>query len=142
MDIIVNLLKVLHLLGLVLGMGSGLAMTRIWPIYGASSEEQRSVLFKMGRVLGKNGHVGLALLWVTGILIVWLDYGGIDAFSWWFWAKIVFAIVLSASVGIGSKAYRRFAAGDMGASARVELASKVSGISGVLIILFAVFAFA
>lgn len=141
MDILINLLIALHILGLVIGMGSGMANARLGPMYGTASAEQRSLLFKIGSMLGKNGHIGLGLLWITGILVVWLKYGGVGEFTFWFWVKMVLVVALSASIGIGSSAYRKFAAGDMGASARVAIAGKISAVCGVLVIVSAVFSF-
>lgn len=141
MEILINILIFLHILGLVIGMGSGVALSRLGPFYGQISEDQRGVLFKFAFLLGRNGHIGLGLLWVTGILVVWLKYGGVADFSWWFWAKMVLVVILSASIGMGSAAFRKFAAGDMGASARAAMAGKINAVAGVLIILSAVFAF-
>lgn len=135
----IKLLIVLHILGLVIGMGSGYAARRLGPLYGTAGEH-RGVLFQVGKALGKNGHIGLALLWVTGIALVVMGRDITDM-SGWFWAKMVFVLILSASVGMGGAAYRRFAAGDNSASGRVALMSKVTALSGVAIILCAVFAF-
>jgi len=140
MDILINILIFLHLFGLVIGMGSGIALSRIGPLYGTSSEEQRKLLFRLAMMLGKNGHIGLGLLWITGPLVVWLKFGTLDLGPW-FWAKMVLVVILSASIGMGSAAFRKFAAGDMAASARVALTSRISGLAGLLIILTAVFAF-
>lgn len=141
MDILINLLIAFHLLGLVVGMGSGIALSLTGPMYGKANDDQRSQLFKLGNLLSRNGHVGLALLWVTGPIVIFLKYGGFGALSPWFWVKIVLAVILSASIGIGSAAYRKFQAGDMGASARVAMTGKINLVCGLLIILTAVFAF-
>ena len=141
MLIVNNVLIGLHLLGLVIGMGSGIALGVMGPLYGQAKDGERSLLFRIGNALGRNGHVGLGLLWVTGILIVFLKYGGIGAMTPWFWAKMVAVVALSASIGIGSAAYRRFQAGDNGASARVALTATINKVLGPVIILLAVFAF-
>lgn len=141
MDILNTILIALHLLGLVFAMGAGIALGVMGPLYGTAKDGERSMLFKIGNTLSRNGHVGLGLLWVTGILVVFLKYGGIDALNWWFWLKIVLVVILSASIGIGSAAYRRFQAGDNGASARLALTGTINKVVGPLIILCAVFAF-
>lgn len=141
MDIVVSLLIFLHFMGLVIGMGSGIAMGVLGPMYGQASEEQRGLLFRIGKLLGRNGHIGLALLWITGPLIIFLKYGGLGAMTDFFWIKIVFVVILSASIGIGSAAFRRWANGDMSASGRVALTSKINGACGILAVLFAVLAF-
>lgn len=142
MELVVVILIFLHLMGLVIGMGSGIALSVLGPLHGTATEDQRSLMFNIGARFARNGHVGLALLWITGPLILWLRYGGIGGLSSWFWVKIALVIALSASIGMGSAAYRKFSAGDTGASARVALTGKINGIVGILVVLTAVLAFA
>jgi putative membrane protein len=139
MDILYKLIVVAHILGLVLGMGSGMALSRMGPFYGQAGEA-KGVLFSFGRLLGKNGHIGLGLLWVTGILLIIMKWD-ITSMSPWFWAKMVFVVILSAGIGMGSAAYKKFVAGDVAASGRAALFGKINAVAGVAIILCAVFAF-
>jgi protoporphyrinogen IX oxidase len=139
MDIFINILLFLHFFGLVIGMGSGIALSTVSRLVVNPGAE--SGFDKVMVALARNGHVGLGLLWLTGLLMVWLKYEGVGAFDFWFWIKIAFVIVLTASVGIGSAAARRARAGEAGAAGRTKMASMVSGISGLIIIFAAVFAF-
>lgn len=139
MDILVNILLFLHFFGLVLGMGSGMALSNATRIVTAAPAE--SGFERFTGMLARNGHIGLGLLWVTGLLMVWLRYGGVGAFSVWFWIKMVLVVVLSAAVGMGAAAYRKAKAGDGEAARRAKIASTVSGLSGIGIIFAAVFAF-
>jgi len=141
MDIVVNILIAAHLMGLVLVSGSGIAMGVVMPFHGQAGAGEKSVVLSIGKALARNGHIGLGLLWVTGPLVVWLKYGGVGAFGSWFWIKMALVVTASAAVGIGSAAYRRFAAGDTGASGRVAAMGRVNLIVGPLIVLTAVFAF-
>ena len=65
-----------------------------------------------------------------------------SALNWWFWVKIALVVVLSASIGIGSAAYRKLQAGDASVAGRLTLTSKINFVAGVLIVVSAVFAFA
>lgn len=141
MDVLINILVVIHLVGLVFVMGSGISMARIGPMYGQSNDDQRRLIFRMGAALTKNANLGLAMLFVTGPLLIWLKYGGFSGISHWFWVKMLLVVCLGASIGIGSKAFKKFAAGDMGASAKVAIMRKVSVSLGVLIVLCAVITF-
>ena len=142
MDIVVNLLIALHLLGLVIGMGSGIALSVLSPFGASAGDAERGLIYRIGNALSRNGHIGLGLLWVTGLAAVFLKYGGVMSMNWWFWLKMALVVVLSASIGIGGAAYRKVQAGDAGAGARLKLASKVNQVAGVLVIVAAVFAFA
>ncbi|MBU1176532.1 MAG: hypothetical protein KKH72_14100 [Alphaproteobacteria bacterium] len=142
MDIVVNILVALHLLGLVIGMGSGMALGVLGARTRTAPPDHKGLLFAIGNVLGRNGQIGLGLLWVTGIAVVLLKYNGVAGLTWWFWVKMALVVVLSASVGIGGAAYRKVQAGDAGAGKRLAMAGKVNLVTGPLIILAAVFAFA
>lgn len=142
MDILVNLLIALHLFSLVLGMGSGIALTVVMKRVGAARDEERARLFALGSTFSRNGHIGLGLLWITGIVVAFLKYGGLGGFGAWFWIKMALVIVLSASIGMGSAAYRKFRNGETAASGRMAMFSTLSAAAGMLTIVAAVFAFA
>ncbi len=142
MDIFVNILVFLHLAALVFGMGSGFALSRLGPYYGQVGEDAKLKLFVLGRRYSKTANMALAVLWVTGLLTVWLKYGGVAGLSGWFWAKMILVVILSASIGMGSAAYRKFVGGDVGASSRAAMAGRINLVAGLGVILCAVFAFA
>lgn len=141
MDILGAVILALHFLGLVIGMGSGMALGVVMPRIGKAGEGERGKLFGIGDALVRNVNIGLGLLWVTGILIVLLNYGGIGGLSFWFWIKIGLVVVLSASIGMGSAAYRRLKSGDKASAARLAMTGRINLITGPLIILAAVLAF-
>ena len=141
MDIVNAIIIALHLLGLVIAMGSSVALPLVMSRIASAGEGERDKLFGVGSGLMRNANIGLGLLWVTGILSVVLKYGGIDGLDFWFWTKIVLVVVLSASIGMGSAAFRRFKAGDKAAGERVAMIGKINLITGALIILTAVLAF-
>lgn len=138
MDVVVKLLIFLHFMGLVVGMGSGMALSNFGR---ASGGRMDGALLRLGDILRTNAHVGLALLWITGLLMVWLRYGGIGGLGVWFWLKMAGVVVLSAAVGMSAANYRKLKAGDADAPARAKVLSAVTGLSGVFVVLAAVFAF-
>lgn len=137
MDVFINILIFIHIFGLVLGMGSGMSMS----IAQRLVTEPTTGFEKLTDALARNGQVGLALLWISGLLVVWLKFGGISGLSFWFWIKMVFVVVLSAALGIGAASYRKAKAGDKDAAKRAKLAGMTSGLSGLIVIFSAVFAF-
>jgi len=141
MDIVNNIIVALHLLGLVIAMGSSMAFRLVMPRIASAGEGEQDKLFSIGSGLMRNANIGLGLLWVTGILAVVLKYGGVDGLDFWFWTKIALVVVLSASIGMGSAAFRRFKAGDKASGARLAMIGQINLVTGALIILTAVFAF-
>mgnify|MGYP000392144044 CR=1 FL=1 len=141
MDIVIKILLFLHFFGLVIGMGSGVAMSRMGPLAQNANDDQRSILFTAGKMLSQNGHIGLGLLWVTGLLMVWLKYGSVDGMSVYFWIKMILVVILSASIGMASAAYKRVRGGDLSAMPRVKMFGMINGLAGLGVILSAVFAF-
>ncbi|MCB9994215.1 MAG: hypothetical protein H6873_11235 [Hyphomicrobiaceae bacterium] len=141
MEFAANLVLALHLFSLALGTGSGVANSAIGQLYGTSSAEQRSVLFKLAAGLGRNGQIAIGLLWVTGIALIFMKGYNLMEMPVMFWIKIVFVIILSGASGMASAAARRFANGDMAASTRAAMFGTVAGVSSVVVILCAVFAF-
>ena len=138
MPIFINILIFLHIFGLVLGMGSGMALSSV---KRAMVSDGGAGFEGLISALARNGHVGLAILWVTGPLVVWLKYGGLSGLGGWFWLKIAFVIILSAALGIGAVNFRKGRAGDARAATIAQRASMITGISGLIVIFAAVFAF-
>ncbi|WP_196257710.1 hypothetical protein [Pelagibacterium limicola] len=139
MDILAKILLFLHFFGLVIGMGSGMALSNATRL--VTNPAADSGFDRFTAMLARSGHIGLGLLWVTGVLMVALKYGGMGTFDAWFWIKMALVIVLTAAVGIGSASARKARAGDTEAAKRAKLASMVSGLSGLGVIFAAVFAF-
>lgn len=141
MAILIKIVLFLHVCGFVLGLGAGWALVRISPFAASANAEQKSIFFKVVKLLGAHINLGLALLWITGLLMVGLKYQGVAGLSHWFWLKLVFVVVLSAAVGIGSKARRQMMAGDAGQAPKARMMGMIAGGSGLAAIFCAVFAF-
>lgn len=141
MDILINLLVAAHLIGLVLGVGTSLALIRIRPVMATAEAGQRPVLFKVSKLLSSNGALGLALLWTSGPLLIWLKHGGVSTFDLWFWVKIVLVIALSASVVVAAVAAKKVQSGDASAAPRLKFAGTLNVFLGLAIMVSAVFAF-
>lgn len=141
MSIVVNVLLFLHLLGVVLGVGAGLAMSRISPLGAQANDDQKNVLFQAGKLLFGYRHMGLGILWITGPLLVWLKYGTLSGLSHWFWLKMVLVLVLSAAIGMGSKAHRQLREGDASVTPKLKIIGQVGTWSALGVIFSAAFAF-
>lgn len=141
MDILIKVLLFVHISSLVLALGAGMAMVRVAPFGADASDDQKSIFFRVLKVMGDHINMGLALLWVTGILMLWLKYDWGVGVSHWFWVKMLLVLVLSATAGIGSKARRLMMAGDASQAPKARLMGRIAVASGLLAILCAVITF-
>lgn len=135
------ILQFLHFTGLVLGMGSGLALSQVGPAIAGGTPDQRTALWGLQDKLSRTAHSGLGLLLITGLFLVGLKSGGLGGVNMWFWAKMALVVVLVVSVGIGSSAAKRLKGGDVSAAPVVKWAGMINGITGMAIVLLAVIAF-
>jgi len=137
----VNVLLWLHLLGLGMGVGGGIALSQVGPKLVAAPTDQRDLWWPLEIFFGRIGLAGLLVLLITGPLMVWLKFGGPGGFSNWFWAKMVLVVVAASSIAVHEWARVRFQAGDAAAVPLMFLGGRMAGGAMVLVVLCAVFAF-
>ena len=131
-------LKVIHLYALILGamggMGTGILMSRA---DGPPSAQVVSVL----KLFKTFGIVSIALLWLTGLLLVWIEFGTL-ALGLAFYVKLVAATVLTALIfGSASIAAKARGAGAPPDRALMEKLGKASALMSFVAIVCAVIAF-
>ena len=85
--------------------------------------------------------IGVALLWVTGIVPVWSKWGGFGHLPGLFWIKAVFIVTLTVVVGLIHMTYARIRKGNLAVAARLPKLGPLAGVSAILAVLYAVFAF-
>jgi len=141
MEILNNILLWIHLGGLVVGMGSGMALGVISPAISKSKPEERDRLWGLYGLLSRNAHAGLGLLLVTGPILVFTKFGGFEGAGTWFWIKMALVVVLVISIMVGTRASKRLKSGDASAVPVAQRSGLINGVTGFLIILSAVFAF-
>lgn len=142
MDIVINLLVWLHFAGLVIGMGAGFSSGQVAMRIGGAPVEARPVLADTYKALARLGHTGLGILIVTGLMILFMKYGTPMGMGVWFWIKMALVVVLIVVIGFGTRNAKKAQTGDAAAIALAPKLGAASGITGFLIILSAVFAFA
>ncbi|HUV32915.1 MAG TPA: hypothetical protein VMW31_05025 [Devosiaceae bacterium] len=142
MDIVIDILLWLHFLGLAVGVGGGFALGALGPAFRGATPEQIVALAPARRRIFNAVTIALVLLVVTGPLVLWLRYGDTSGMTWWFWAKMVLVLVL---IGLNVRSRQLLKAaegGDAGAGPKLMQAGMASGVTSMLIVLAAVFAFA
>lgn len=135
MDLTFNLLLFAHFLGLMLVATSFFGLLGMLPGPGRDPERSRS------RYLTQLGHWGIVVAVVSGGLMLWQRYGGVEGISHWFWLKMLFLVALTAGIVVAAMSARRMRAGDAVAAQRVKFGRIVAAASLVGIVLAAVLTF-
>ncbi len=129
-----------HLIGLMMGAGGGFGSMIVMGAANKAPADQAITLRRMGPTLARFAHVGLILLWVTGVSL-FLMTGGSVAMPSYFWIKLVFVGTLTLSAFATEITYAQVKAGNVKAAGRLPILGPVSGLSAVLAVIFAALAF-
>jgi uncharacterized membrane protein len=139
-----NLLLILHFVGLGAGFAVSIGNNLVMMLAAKAPPQEAAGLRRFPPIMARIGDVGLALLWITGVILLWTKYGGIDgiaALPWPFWAKIICVILITALVGLIHMTVARIQRGDMSVAARMPIFGRVGAVLLLLIVIFAVMAF-
>jgi hypothetical protein len=141
-----TILFILHLLGFGAGFavatGNSLAM-----ILAAKAPPEEAVgLRRFPPIMARVGDVGLALLWITGLIMLWTKYGGPTGIAALpnpeaFWAKIICVVLLTGLNGLMRATAARIQRGDMSVAARMPIFGRIGAVLLLLVVIFAVMAF-
>lgn len=131
----------LHFFGLILGAGPGAAMNVIVRRAAAAPPEQAQALRALGPILANVSAIGIALLWITGVILVWSKWSGPENLPSFFWIKLLFVVLVTIFAGLTHMTYGQVRRGNAAAAARLAIFGPATGISALLAVLFAVIAF-
>jgi hypothetical protein len=131
----------LHFLGLMLGAAGGFASAVIMRRALVLPAEEAKVVRGLGPILAKVSLAGLALLWATGVILVWVKWNGFASLPQLFWVKAIFILSLTAITILINMTYAEIRKGNAGVAARLPKLGPLAGLSALLAVLFAVLAF-
>lgn len=131
----------LHFFGLVLGAGPGAAQGLIMRRAVALPADQAMTLRSIGPMLAGASAVGIAILWITGLIMVWTKWSGPASLPSAFWIKLVFVVLLTLISGYVHMTYAEIRRGNAAAAARFVWLGPAASVSALLAILFAVITF-
>ena len=131
----------LHFFGLLLGAGPGGAQLLVMRRAAAATPDEAKTLRSLGPTLANMSAVGIAILWITGAILVWTKWGGPENLPAAFWIKLVFVILLTLVAIFIHMTYAEIRKGNIAAAKRLPRLGPAAGISALLAILFAVIAF-
>ena len=135
-----QVLLILHLLGFgaaaAAGIGNGVVGAQI-----AASPGDAPVFQRIHPILARIGQIGLALLWITGPILLWSKYDGGAGISPAFWLKLLGAVVITVLVVMIDLRIRKVQKSDMSAAAQLPLLGRIAGLTLLWILIFAVITF-
>lgn len=141
MEILVNILLWIHLLGLIGAGGGAVAMPAIGGKLATATPDTQSVLFDIVARVSTASRGSLGVLIVTGPLLFWLKWDFTAPSMAWFGVKMLLVLALLAAVIVAGINLKKARQGDMAALKTGLMASRLMGPGLLLTVLCAVFAF-
>lgn len=141
MNRVIQVLLFLHFLGLALGFAVSFANMVMGRLISKAAPPEKAILGRFPPTMSKLGRIGLILLWVTGVALVYVKWGGFGALSWEFYAKVAAVVLLTITTEYIHWLEWLVHKGQMAAVARIEAAGKVATILALAALAFAVLAF-
>lgn len=135
-----QILLILHLFGFGAAMSASVAGPIVLTLLRAQPGDA-PVLSKLPPRFARVGQIGLGLLWLTGIIMVWTNFGGPGAMPTLFWWKLACVVLVTISVAMLGITVRQVQGGDQQAASRLPMYGAISGVLLVLIVILAVYAF-
>ena len=134
-------LLVVHFLGLALGLSSGFANMVMAGLIAKAAPNEKAVLARFPPAMSRVGAIGLALLWASGLSIVYTRYGTFSILPRPFIVKFAAVVLLTLIVIYINVLMPRAQKGDAAAMARIQLLGKLTGPLAIIAIIFAVITF-
>lgn len=103
MELLFQVCLVLHLLALLVAGGSVVAIPLIGRQMATAGPEVRGSFGGLAQALGRYSQRAFGVLILTGILMVWLRYGGVEGLSPWFWVKMGLIVVVAGGMQAGAR---------------------------------------
>ena len=97
-----DFLLICHLLALGVAAATAVAMPIIASRMAGATPEGRTLLGGISARLGLNSRIAVGVLVVSGALMLWLRYAGVDGMNVWFWVKMALVIVIILPVITGA----------------------------------------
>lgn len=134
-------LRLLHFIGLALGLSVSFANMVMGGLIAGAAPPEKAVLGRFPPLMSRLGKVGLALVWVTGFVLVYTKWAGFATFGPLFWVKLAAVVLLTITVTYIHVLERRVGDGDASALPKVTTFGKVATVFALLALVFAVLAF-
>jgi hypothetical protein len=131
----------LHFFGLMLGAAGGFASGFIMMRANSAPADQAQTLRALGWPLAMMSGTGLLILWITGIILL-IMAGGPGVMPTVFWWKILFVVIVTVLIGLTHRIYAEMRrTGIVALGERLKAIGPATGLSLLLVVLFAAYAF-
>ncbi len=124
-----------------MGFATGFGNMIMAGIIAKATPEERRALMKFPPAIARVGDVGLVLLWLTGLTLVFVKWGGFGNMPGLFHAKLTAVVLMTLLIGFVHSQAKGIAAGDAAAIGRVEIAGKSIFLLAVTAVVLAVWTF-
>ena len=131
----------LHFVGLMIGAAGGFASGVIMRRALTMPAEQAQTIRGLGPVLANVAAIGVAVLCITGLILVCSKWDGLGSLPGLFWVKFIFILTLTAATGAVHWTYAEIRKGNAAAASRLPILGPAAGVSSLLAVLFAVLTF-
>jgi len=139
--LLIDIVLALHLVGLMMGAGGGFGSMITAREALKRPPEQAEVLRTLGPAMTSFSWIGLMIMLATGLVLVFLKYQGFAGLPVLFWVKMVFVSTLTVASILVQMAYAQIRAGNVAAASRLPILGPIAGMSSLLTVIVAVFAF-
>ena len=137
-----DFLLFLHFSGLTLGAGAGTASGLLMRRAAKLPPDQATTIRGLAPILANVAAIGLLVMWITGLILVWSKWGGVASLPRLFWVKFAFVVALTVLMGLTHLTYAQIRrTGNPALAGRLAKFGPASGISLLLAVLFASYAF-
>jgi hypothetical protein len=140
-DAMMRAVLILHFVGLALGTSASIAVGVMMGVMGKAAPAERPVLARFMPAMSRVGRAGLALLWVTGLSMLFLRYGSPGQLPWTFHVKLLAVSLLTAVAVYLRMLEKRAMSGDATAAPRMQRVAKVGPWLALTAVIFAVLTF-
>jgi hypothetical protein len=134
-------LMVIHFLGLAMGLSTGFANMVMAGLITKAAPNEKAVLSRFPPAMSRIGALGLAMLWGSGLAIVYTRYGTFSILPRPFVVKLAAVVLLTLAVIYINVLMPRAQRGDAAAQARIQTLGKLTGPLAIVAIIFAVITF-
>lgn len=132
---------ILHFIGLAMGMSVSAANIVMLGVMARSAPGERAVLARFPPAMSRVGQIGLALLWATGLTMVYTRWNGLAGMPWFFHVKLTAVVLLTGIVFYLAHLEGRIRRGDPQAAVRNQVVGKFATICALTAVVFAVLTF-
>jgi len=136
-----NTLVILHFLGLTMGLSTGFSNMVLAGLMAKAAPAEKAVLARFPPAMSRVGAIGLALLWGSGLAIVYTRYGTFSILPRTFIIKLIAVVLLTLCVGYIHVLQGRVNKGDTAAMGQIQTVGKITGPLAIIAIIFAVITF-